>query len=143
MITNHFKLVILNFFIFFLCYLLKEQISTCKSSKIIYNFGKFPKETCSKDQITEYSTLSEHMQMAKYNAVFQIWNSSVHVKGVHVKEEPRNEKAKFYNYPENSDFYSQLLLLLLFSHQVVSDSLQLYGRQHARLPSPSLSPDFA
>ena len=29
--------------------------------------------------------------------------------------------------------------LLLFSHHVVSDSLQLYGRQHARLPSP-LSP---
>ena len=55
------------------------------------------------------------------------------------RRDQKNEKAKFDNYPEYSDFYSQLLLLLLFSHQVVSDSLQLYGRQHARLPSP-LSP---
>ena len=54
----------------------------------------------------------------------------------------RNQKMKRQNFitPENSDFYSQLLLLLLFSHQIVSDSLQLYGWQHARLPSPSLSP---
>ena len=31
-------------------------------------------------------------------------------------------------------------LLLLFSSSVVSDSLQPYGLQHARLPCPSLSP---
>ena len=30
--------------------------------------------------------------------------------------------------------------LLLFSHSVVSDSLQPHGLQHARLPRPSLSP---
>ena len=35
---------------------------------------------------------------------------------------------------------SDFLLLLLFSHQVVSDSLQPHGLQHARLPCPSLSP---
>ena len=33
--------------------------------------------------------------------------------------------------------------LLLFSCQVVSDSLQLHGLQHARLPCPSLSPGVA
>ena len=32
------------------------------------------------------------------------------------------------------------LLLSLFSHSVLSDSLQLLGLQHARLPCPSLSP---
>ena len=32
------------------------------------------------------------------------------------------------------------MLLLLFSHSVLSDSLQPYGLQHARLPCPSLSP---
>ena len=32
------------------------------------------------------------------------------------------------------------LLLLLFSHSVLSDSLWLYGLQHARLPCPSPSP---
>ena len=32
------------------------------------------------------------------------------------------------------------MLLLLFSCSVVSDSLQLHGLQHARLPCPSLSP---
>ena len=31
-------------------------------------------------------------------------------------------------------------LLLLFSHSVVSDSLQHHGPQHTRLPCPSLSP---
>ena len=31
-------------------------------------------------------------------------------------------------------------LLLLFSHQVVSDCLQPHGLQHLRLPRPSLSP---
>ena len=31
-------------------------------------------------------------------------------------------------------------LLLLFSHSVVSDSLQPHGLQHARLPTPSPSP---
>ena len=31
-------------------------------------------------------------------------------------------------------------LLLLFSHSVMSDSLQLHGLQHARLPCPSPSP---
>ena len=33
-----------------------------------------------------------------------------------------------------------LLLLLLFSHSVVSDSLWPYGLQHARFPCPSPSP---
>ena len=32
------------------------------------------------------------------------------------------------------------LLLLLFSHSIVSDSLQPHGLQHPRLPCPSLSP---
>ena len=32
------------------------------------------------------------------------------------------------------------VVLLLFSHSVVSDSLLLHGLQHARLPCPSLSP---
>ena len=32
------------------------------------------------------------------------------------------------------------LLLLLFRHSVVSNSLQAHGLQHARLPCPSLSP---
>ena len=34
----------------------------------------------------------------------------------------------------------QLVLLLLFSHSVLSGSLQPHGLQHARLPCPSLSP---
>ena len=33
-----------------------------------------------------------------------------------------------------------LTMLLLFSHSVVSNSLQPYGLQHTRLPFPSLSP---
>ena len=33
-----------------------------------------------------------------------------------------------------------LLLLLLFGHSVVSDSLRPHGLQHTRLPCPSLSP---
>ena len=32
------------------------------------------------------------------------------------------------------------LFLLLFSHKVISNSLWLYGLQHAKLPCPSLSP---
>ena len=36
--------------------------------------------------------------------------------------------------------YDLHLLLLLFSCSVMSDSLQLHGLQHARLPSPSPSP---
>ena len=35
------------------------------------------------------------------------------------------------------------LLLLLFSHSVVSDSLRPHGVQHARLPCPSPSPELA
>ena len=35
------------------------------------------------------------------------------------------------------------LLLLLFSHQLVSDSLQPHRLHHARLLCPSLSPNFA
>ena len=34
-----------------------------------------------------------------------------------------------------------LFFLLLFSHLVVSDSLQPHGVQHARLPCPALSPE--
>ena len=34
----------------------------------------------------------------------------------------------------------QLSKLLLFSHSVLSDSLQPHGLQHARLPYPSSSP---
>ena len=37
-------------------------------------------------------------------------------------------------------FLSQAYLLLLFSCQVVSNSLLSYGLQHGRLPCPSLSP---
>ena len=36
--------------------------------------------------------------------------------------------------------FLRLGLLLLFSHSVVSDSLQSHGLQHARLPCPSLDP---
>ena len=35
-----------------------------------------------------------------------------------------------------------LLLLLLFSHSVVSDSLQPHGLQHTRLPFPTPSPEL-
>ena len=37
-------------------------------------------------------------------------------------------------------FFDPLLLLLLFSHSVLSDYLQPHGMQHARLPYSSLSP---
>ena len=30
----------------------------------------------------------------------------------------------------------------MFSHEVVSDSLQLHGLQHSRLSCPSVSPEF-
>lgn len=43
----------------------------------------YSKETFSKNQATECSTLSKH------NAVFQIWNFSVHVKDVCMKEGPK------------------------------------------------------
>ena len=35
--------------------------------------------------------------------------------------------------------YQRLLFMLLFSHQVTSDSSQPHGPQHTRLPCPSLS----
>ena len=35
---------------------------------------------------------------------------------------------------------SLMMMLLLFNHSVLSDSLQPHGLQHARLPCPSLSP---
>ena len=36
--------------------------------------------------------------------------------------------------------FSCVLLLLLFSHSIVSDSLRPHGLQHSRLPCPSPSP---
>ena len=39
----------------------------------------------------------------------------------------------------NSELGPEIILLLLFSHSVVSDSLWPHGLQHARLPCPSLS----
>ena len=52
--------------------------------------------------------------------------------------------------PRSSPDYSVRLrkptpsaLLLLFSHSVMSDSLQLHGLQHAYLSSPSLLPELA
>ena len=48
-----------------------------------------------------------------------------------------------YSSPEASSINSHPLepaLLLLFSHQHVSNSLWPHGQQHARLPCPSLSP---
>ena len=40
------------------------------------------------------------------------------------------------------NFYGVLImLLLLFSHSVVSHSLRPHGRKHSRLPCPSLSPE--
>ena len=36
--------------------------------------------------------------------------------------------------------YLNIFMLVLFSHLVVSDSLQVHGLQHNRIPSPSLSP---
>ena len=40
----------------------------------------------------------------------------------------------------NEGFGISKLFLLLFSHSVVSHSLQFHGLQHTRLPCPSLSP---
>ena len=45
----------------------------------------------------------------------------------------------FLSFLPTSDFPWNLLLLL-FGHKVMSSSLCLYGLQHAKLPSPSLSP---
>jgi len=42
--------------------------------------------------------------------------------------------------PQSSQNPTQSVLLLLFSHSVVSNSLWPYGLQHTRLPCPSLSP---
>ena len=39
-----------------------------------------------------------------------------------------------------NDYFLMLSCILLFSHPVVSDSLQPHGLQHATLPCPSLSP---
>ena len=41
---------------------------------------------------------------------------------------------------EERSVYMWFLVKQLFSHSVVSDSLQAHGLQHARLPSPSLAP---
>ena len=35
----------------------------------------------------------------------------------------------------------RMVLLLLFSHSIMSDALQPHGVQHTRLPCPSLSPE--
>ena len=45
--------------------------------------------------------------------------------------------------PHTNALQFQLKHLLLFSHSVVSNSLQPHGLQHTRLPCPSLSPEFA
>ena len=45
-----------------------------------------------------------------------------------------------YLYVKCWPIYRSYHLLLLFSHSVVSDSLQPHGLQHTRLPCPSLSP---
>ena len=37
--------------------------------------------------------------------------------------------------------FSHLVVLFLFFHSVVSDSLQPHGLQHTKLPCPSLSPE--
>ena len=42
----------------------------------------------------------------------------------------------------DTKFLIVLLLLWLFSHSVMSDSLQPHGLQHTRLPCPSSSPRF-
>ena len=59
-----------------------------------------------------------------------------------------NQKYKLWNHKFKFQLtwflamwsWEYYLLLLLFSHQVVSDSLQPCGLQHARPPRPSLSP---
>ena len=38
--------------------------------------------------------------------------------------------------------HSIMLLLLLFSHSIVSDSLRPHGPKHARIPCPSISPSL-
>ena len=52
---------------------------------------------------------------------------------------------KYYLNPDDKPTITNIItlfnrLLLLFSHQVVSNSLQPHGLQHTRLPWPSLSP---
>ena len=51
-----------------------------------------------------------------------------------------NSDSQKYNY--NKEYiYIYIYILLLFSPQVVFDSLQPHGLQHARLPCPSPSPE--
>ena len=45
------------------------------------------------------------------------------------------------HWPLPTPSLSLFIFLLLFSHLVVSDSLQPHGVQHSRLPCPSLSPE--
>ena len=49
---------------------------------------------------------------------------------------PCTRSAKYLKH----ELFAKYLLLLLFSHSVMSDSLQLHGLQHTRLPCPSVSP---
>ena len=46
----------------------------------------------------------------------------------------------FQSFQKTGDGALLIHFVVLFSHSVVSNSLQPYGRQHTRLPCPSLSP---
>ena len=60
------------------------------------------------------------------------------------KQESQGTRHQFYSYhtEELSDLYklTNIFLLLLFSRQVMSNSLRPHELQHTRLPCPSLSP---
>ena len=54
------------------------------------------------------------------------------------KNKKQKTKSQHLTKPKPSAWF-----LLFFSHSVVSSSLWPHGLQHARLPCPSLSPEFA
>ena len=89
------------------------------------------------DGIFFYSKSSKHGFGDGHVVVF-------HVEGNMVPRIKRQSRIKICSgeYDEKINFYLPFLVvfLLLFSCQVVADSLQPHGLKHARLPGPSSSP---
>ena len=73
--------------------------------------------------------------------VMEAWHAAVH--GVTKSQTWLSDWTIYFKQSDGFQTYShrsKLLLLLLFSRSVVADFLWPRGLQHARLPSPSLSP---
>jgi len=79
---------------------------------------------------SKYTTLSTKVRIVKAMLMIHVW------KGLHWRKTSK-PKVTHWNIECN---YSSCILLLMFSHSVMSDSLLPHGLQHTRLPCPSPTP---